>query len=216
MPSKEFSMFPALTSLHTNCTSELLAVSGASTTFNIYDIETQAKYLTFQNVHEQSINVIKFANHSPNLIVSSSFDKSVKLWDIRQSNSKPVYVNNYDELKLMAIFSPDDRYILASGLDNDVHQLHAADGREHIKFDMLKTGSQNNFTRSYYSNQGEYALMGSCDENVVRIYCTSTGRLLRDIEIPKDSMYDEEIFYSIQSLRSDPFTNFSFLIIAAG
>ena len=63
-----------------------------------------------------------------------------------------------------------------------VKQLLAADGRLHLDFNIVSTGSSQNYTHSYYMN-GDYIISGSCDENVVRICCAQTGRRLRDISL---------------------------------
>jgi WD40 repeat protein len=39
------------------------------------------------NMHTQHINVIKFSGSNPNLFATSSFDRSIKLWDLRQKAS---------------------------------------------------------------------------------------------------------------------------------
>lgn len=62
-----------------------------------------------------------------------------------------------------------------------VKQLLAVDGRLHTVFDITSTGSNLNFTRSYYMNGRDYMISGSCEENIVRVCCTQTGRRLRDI-----------------------------------
>jgi hypothetical protein len=50
-----------------------------------------------------------------------------------------------------------------------------------MDFKIASTGSAHNYTRSYYINGSDYIISGSCDENVVRICCTQTGRRLRDV-----------------------------------
>lgn len=64
-----------------------------------------------------------------------------------------------------------------------VKQLLAVDGRLHMKFDIMPTGSAHNYTRSYYMNGRDYIISGSCDENIVRVCCAQTGRRLRDISL---------------------------------
>lgn len=64
-----------------------------------------------------------------------------------------------------------------------VKQLLAVDGRLHMDFNIASTGSAHNYTRSYYINGRDYIISGSCDEKVVRICCSQTGRRLRDVYI---------------------------------
>ena len=64
-----------------------------------------------------------------------------------------------------------------------VKQLLAVDGRLHLNFEIASTGSSQNYTRSYYMNGRDYIISGSCDEQVVRICCTQTGRRLKDVSL---------------------------------
>lgn len=52
-----------------------------------------------------------------------------------------------------------------------------------MSFEIPSTGSSQNYTRSYYLNGGDYIISGSCDEHVVRVCCSQTGRRLRDIAL---------------------------------
>lgn len=55
-----------------------------------------------------------------------------------------------------------------------------------FRFKITKTGSQWNFTRSYYMNHGDYIISGSCEESIVRILCSKTGKLLSMIQFQED------------------------------
>jgi WD40 repeat protein len=96
----------------------------------------------------------------------------------------------------MVCFSPDDRFLLSSAVDNEVREVCVPDGRVYITFDiqvpprachtyvirdsdadtLQKRGSRQNYTRSYYMNGGEYIITGSCQESVVRVYNALTGQ----------------------------------------
>lgn len=70
----------------------------------------------------------------------------------------------------------------------------------------------------------DYVIVGSCEESVVRIYNSQTGKLFRDVEfntvpsrhikcnVLKDDVDDE---IDVQSLRGDPFHPFSFTALIA-
>ncbi|KAL3833282.1 hypothetical protein ACJIZ3_008018 [Penstemon smallii] len=207
-----FDDFEQLTSVHVNSMDDRCLTSGYSKKVAIYDISTGQRLNMFTDLHSEPINVAKFSNHSPNLFVTSSFDRYVKMWDLRQKPLQPCYTVKSSRGNVMVCFSPDDLYLLVSAVDNEVKQLLAADGRLHMDFGIVSKGSDHNYTRSYYMNGRDYIISGSCEEPVVRVCCAQTGRRLRDISL-EDSGQGSSIF--VQSLRSDPFRHFHMAVLAA-
>ncbi|KAM0072970.1 putative transcription factor WD40-like family [Helianthus debilis subsp. tardiflorus] len=210
--SVSFDEFDQLTSVHVNSVDELFLASGYSEHVALYDIGTGKRLQVFTNMHREHINVVKFANHSPSMFATSSFDHDVKMWDLRQKPIHPCYTVSSGRGNVMVCFSPDDHYLLASAVDNEVKQLLAVDGRLHLDFGIPPTGSSQNYTRSYYMNGRDYILSGSCDEHVVRICSAQTGRRLRDISLEGRSS-GSSMF--VQSLRGDPFRDFNLSVLAA-
>ncbi|XP_015574417.1 uncharacterized protein LOC8280980 isoform X2 [Ricinus communis] len=210
--SVTFDDFDQLTSVHVNATDELFLASGYSRNVALYDIQCGRQIQMFTDMHREHINVVKFSNHSPSVFATSSFDRDVKLWDLRQKPIQPCYTTSSSRGNVMVCFSPDDHYLLVSAVDNEVRQLLAVDGSLHLNFDISSIGSSQNYTRSYYMNGRDYIVSGSCDEHVVRICCAQTGRRLKDISLEGrgsgSSMY-------VQSLRGDPFRDFNMSILAA-
>ncbi|XP_057964053.1 protein DWD HYPERSENSITIVE TO UV-B 1 isoform X2 [Malania oleifera] len=206
-----FDEFDQLTSVHVNSNDELFIASGYSKNVALYDISSGRRLQVFTDMHQELINVVKFANHSPSIFATSSFDQDVKLWDLRQKPIQPCYTSSSSRGNVMVCFSPDDHYLLVSAVDNEVRQLLAADGRLHLNFKIASTGSSQNYTRSYYINGRDHIISGSCDEHVVRICCAQSGRRLRDISLEGrgsgTSMF-------VQSLRGDPFREFNMSILA--
>ncbi|MCO5555232.1 hypothetical protein L7F22_008776 [Adiantum nelumboides] len=204
--------FEQLTSVHVNCSDEYFLASGYSRNVGLYNLCTGKQLQVFNDLHQQHINVVKFAHHSPNLFATSSFDKEIKMWDIRQRVRLPLFTVRSTGGNVMVCFSHDDYYLLSSAVDNEVRQHLAVDGRLQLKFDIPPSGSSQNYTRSYYMNGRDYIISGSCEENVVRIFCAQTGRRLRDLALEgrgsKASIY-------VQSLRGDPFRDFHFSVLAA-
>lgn len=119
--SVTFDEFDQLTSVHVNSTDKLFLASGYSKDVALYDIGSGTRLQVFANMHQEHINVVKFSNHSPSIFATSSFDKDVKLWDLRQDPSQPCYTASSTKGNVMVCFSPDDRYLLASAVDNEVH-----------------------------------------------------------------------------------------------
>ncbi|XP_021912286.1 uncharacterized protein LOC110826021 isoform X1 [Carica papaya] len=120
MGSVTFDVFDQLTSVHINSTDEIFLASGYSKDVALYDIASGRRLQVFTNMHQQHINVVKFANHSPSLFATSSFDQDVKLWDLRQKPIFPCYTASSTKGNVMVCFSPDDHYLLVSAVDNEV------------------------------------------------------------------------------------------------
>ncbi|KAK9037920.1 hypothetical protein V6N11_022818 [Hibiscus sabdariffa] len=197
-----FEDFKQLTSVHANSTDDQFLASGYSKGVALYDISSGRRLQVFTNMHREPINVAKFAHHTPFMFATSSFDKDVKMWDLRERPDNPCYTASSSRGNVMVCFSPDDLYLLVSAIDNEVKQLLAVDGRLQMNFNINSTGSAQNYTRSYYMNGRDYIISGSCDEHVVRICCAQTGRRLRDVYI-EGTDSGNSIF--VQSLRGDPF-----------
>ncbi|XWS41817.1 hypothetical protein CRYUN_Cryun17cG0115600 [Craigia yunnanensis] len=207
-----FEDFEQLTSLHANSTDDQFLASGYSKGVALYDISSGRRLQVFTNMHQEPINVAKFSHHSPFMFATSSFDKDVKMWDLREGPERPCYTASSSRGNVMVCFSPDDLYLLVSAIDNEVKQLLAVDGKLHMDFNISSTGSAHNYTRSYYMNGRDYIISGSCEEHVIHICCAQTGRRLRDVYIegmePGNSIF-------VQSLRGDPFRHFNFSVLTA-
>ncbi|XP_076941361.1 protein DWD HYPERSENSITIVE TO UV-B 1-like, partial [Bidens hawaiensis] len=119
--SVTFDEFNQLTSVHVNSLDELFLVSGYSKDVALYDISTGKRLQVFTNMHHEHINVVKFANHSPSMFATSSFDHDVKMWDLRQKPIHPCYTASSGRGNVMVCFSPDDHYLLVSAVDNEVN-----------------------------------------------------------------------------------------------
>lgn len=112
--------FEQLTSVHVNSTDDQFLVSGYSKGVALYDISTGKRLQVFTNMHQEPINVAKFAHHSPFKFATSSFDNTVKMWDLRQRPLQPCYTASSTRGNVMVCFSPDDLYLLVSAVDNEV------------------------------------------------------------------------------------------------
>lgn len=115
-----FDDYKQLTSVHVNSTDDQFLASGYSKDVALYDISYGKRLQLFTNMHREPINVAKFAHHSPFLFTTSSFDRNVKLWDLRQKPEWPCYTASSSRGNVMVCFSPDDLYLLVSAVDNEV------------------------------------------------------------------------------------------------
>ena len=62
---------PKLTSMHCNASGTLLAGSGYTHSVHISDLHTGVKLRVLSNIHDGHINIARFANHSPNMLLTS-------------------------------------------------------------------------------------------------------------------------------------------------
>lgn len=224
----EFDLFEKLTSVHINCDDTMLLASGYSHDVRLSDLCTQQTISDLKGIHADHINISRFSNHSPYLFATSSFDRTVKMWDSRiathsiwtQTDSdkgessptkpRPLYSCNSRKGHVMVCFSPDDTYLLASAVDNEITQFLALDGRCHLKLEMPEHGLEDNFTRAYYTASGAKILSGSSEEQVVRLHCALTGQLVEEAEMYPGRRHPS---LYIQSLRGDPFQENKFSVL---
>jgi hypothetical protein len=206
--------FDQLTSIHVSSDDRQFVVSGFSRHVGLYDLESGTEVEHMSNVHDDLINVLKFANHNPNIFVTSSFDRSVRKWDLRVARPggarRPVAEMWSKKGNVMVCFSPDDKHLLVSAVDNEVRQF-TSDGKLEQEFNIRPTGSDVNYTRSYYMNGGDYVITGSCQEDVVRVYNSRTGRCFREIELDGEHTG----FSFVQSLRANPNRDFNLSVLLA-
>jgi len=192
----------SLTCIHTNCEDSIgLSCGNDSSSVRLFDLASGNTVRTFTRAHEEGINIARFSFQTPFLFATSSYDKSIKLWDIRVgkgTSEREIYKIKMESPLVTLAFSPDDQYLLASAVDNDVSSYCVFNGRLHTEIKIEKTGKQTNYTRAYYSDEGKCILSGSSEENIVRLNNSSTGEPLHSI-----SLYDSastSLLY-VQSLR---------------
>lgn len=208
---KQYLPFKRLTSVHINSENKYLLCSGYTKDVRIDDLETGTVLSNYENIHDSHVNISRFCNLSPFLFATSSFDSTCKLWDIRLPVRTNIYEVRCNSGLVMINFSPDDTYLLASALDNEITQFLTVDGKRHTQYNLPKTGLEGNFTRAYYSSTGSYVVTGACEEQNVRILCAASGEVLNSTDIyparKHSSLY-------IQSLRGSPNCDDTFAVLA--
>lgn len=104
----------------------LLAATSSSHSIRLY------KHVNLANIgsikgHDDKITGISFGNEETNLVFSSSTDKTIRCWDVRTDNKKPVQTfEGYDETNnLFTSFdvNSNDRVICA-GTEADENEVH--------------------------------------------------------------------------------------------
>jgi hypothetical protein len=119
----ELPPFRRLTSVGCSADDRHLLTSGYSTSVSLVDLVTGQMTAFFQDMHDDNINVTKWMHNDPNLFATSSFDRALKLWDMRTDGPQqgtPCWMTESSDSIVMCCFSPDDRFLMSAGVDNEV------------------------------------------------------------------------------------------------
>ncbi|GAB5358106.1 hypothetical protein AAMO2058_000430200 [Amorphochlora amoebiformis] len=204
--SHRFREMKEINSVHCNSDDTLYVASGQSTSIHIYDLNIGDLRCDMPNVHHSFINVCRFANTMPSIMVSSSLDCSIKLWDLRSKRPVMLLRRGSGRPNVTVSFSPDDSKIVVSAVDNHILQYDITAGRSTnvtsgSKLKIPEIGCSFNYSRAYYTASGENILIGSSNESSLHLCDAFTGSLLRSTELYHGqrgpSMY-------VQSLRGHP------------
>ena len=183
---------PKLTSMHCNADDTLLSGSGYTHSVFISDMATGFKLRTLKNIHEGHVNIARFANQLPYLLLTSSFDHSCKMFDLRSNHTVrrgdvdvpvPIYTCSSRSGNVMVCFSPNDTYFLSSAVDNEVRQYHVRDGSLHLEYDIPKHNIATNYTRSYYANEGECIISGASNSDLLYVASSVDGSIIDTVDM---------------------------------
>ena len=115
--------------------------------------------------------------------MTSSFDKSVKMWDARASLSTPVFVNDDSHSGVvMTAFSSDDTKLLSSSVRNEVRLLHPGDGRTIHNYVLPQAHRPLTYRRSYFLHNSDWFVTCSCEGRTMQLLSTATGKLVADFD----------------------------------
>ena len=169
-----------LSSLSVNCTDDYVAVSGFSKDIALYDVYTGSCVNVVRNVHSDWVNIVRFANQSPHILASASFDQSLKLYDLRcgLDGDRPIRSYQNSSMNVMCNFAPDDRHILLSGVDANVTRLTVPDFQACETIDIPAAGSRTNYRRSVFLSKDMF-VTAATDESFARVItCFSVNKIL--------------------------------------
>jgi len=165
-----------------------ILVSGDNTNLRIYDVETNRESMILHDIHTNQMNNSKFFRHSPHMLCTSSFDKTIKTWDLRTSLTTPCYTIQCPSEVINIHVSKEDDKLLASGCGREVNQYCLTTG-QHIRQQSLPPNrfTATDFSRGYYSASNELIYSINCGIDChVHITDTLTGQYLSSIYMYPD------------------------------
>jgi WD40 repeat protein len=168
--------FPRLSSLSVNCTDDFLLASGLTHDLALYDIQTGQMLHQAFGAHSHSINISRFANSSPHVFATASFDHTCKVWDIRQPihGDSPIKLLHTGGPNVMCNFAPGDKQLLCSGIDTHIVQYDLPSCRVAYKsFPLRPETHQAHYRRSMYFASGRQFVTSATHEAHIRIMSSS-------------------------------------------
>mmetsp|Transcript_15066 Transcript_15066/g.22790 ORF Transcript_15066/g.22790 Transcript_15066/m.22790 type:complete len:1178 (+) Transcript_15066:3-3536(+) len=200
-PVIKFKDFWKAHSVHSNANDTLFAACGTSENVKVLDLKEGKLVRHLRNVHAGAVNVCRFSNTMPNILLSCSLDSTVKLWDLRVPTSMVMSLRS-DRPNVTVSFSPDDTRFVVSAIDNNVSEFTLADGgRSVVHLQVPKTGSTFNYTRSYYTASGNSIVCGSSNDDQLFVCESTTGKVSHSTTLYPGKKHSG---LYVQSLRGHP------------
>lgn len=154
--------------------------------------------------HEGPVVGLSFSPNRP-VLVSASWDKTVKLWDVFSSNKASIETLNHNHEVLAIAYRPDGKQIAASTLEGNINFWDPQEG-EHMgliegRRDMYRGrfhsdrriatpfSVEAHFTTLVYGSDGAHILAGGRSKNIC-IYDVVERVLLRRIQVSHNRSYD--------------------------
>jgi len=119
-------------------------------------------------------------------VLSGSWDKTVRLWDIETGKCIRVFVDHKDFVYSVA-FSPDGRFALSGSFDKTVRLWDIETGKCIRVFEGHEKAQYHWILSVALSPDGRFALSGSLDKTV-RLWDIKTGKCIRVFEGHKDNV----------------------------
>ncbi|ELP86188.1 hypothetical protein EIN_328950 [Entamoeba invadens IP1] len=202
-----------LFSLHVNTSDRYLVTSGNGNGVCLFDANTFQVYKKFDAIHEGKVNVARFGNTDENVLVTSSYDKTIKLWDLRSGLKKEAQVMKGVSLFISVGLNSSDTEVVASGKDNYVVKFDLRKNEENKEnksskgttMKVQKLLEENNYTRAYFTCDDKNVVVASTMQTSIFMCDAQSGKLVAEcfFDPLKIDMCD-----GLVSLRPHPFDPF--------
>ena len=148
--------------------------AGGDRSVFLWDVATAVTTRRFggnQHGHTSRINCVAFAGDGENLVVSGGFDTTVRLWDVKSGNFKPIQVLDEarDAITCLVVRGPE---IITGSVDGRVRSYDVRMGQ--CTTDVIGAS----VTSIALTRDGQAMLVGSLDSKL-RLMDRQTGSCLR-------------------------------------
>jgi len=138
--------------------SYLFSVS-ADKTLAMWDAETGSRIKKYQG-HTSHVNSCSATRRGAHLVVTTSDDSTVRVWDIRKRHAITSFDTQYASTS--ACFSADSEQVFSAGIDNDIKAWSVREGSIENRFE----GHTDTVTGIRLSPDGNHLLTNAMDDTV--------------------------------------------------
>ena len=124
----------------------ILAFGDESGEVILWDVPNNLIF-TDLSAHYSRVSTIEFSQDDA-LMLTTSRDKTVKIWDLNYINDLPIVLKDYSDWVWTATFSPDAQQVVTAGGD---HVLRIYPTQVDNMIDALCTGAQRNMTQKEWA-----------------------------------------------------------------
>lgn len=111
-----------------NCSRKLLLSCSDDKTINIYSpFEDNQQTMTLYG-HSMCVYVAKWHPKHPDILVSGSYDKTIRIWNISEGPNAIHVIEKHEGRIFTITFSPDGDYFASGGSDHYLHIWRTCDG----------------------------------------------------------------------------------------
>lgn len=161
------------------------ASCGEDRTCFVWDVASGQTSRRIQ-AHNHKINAVEF-NDEATVLITASYDQTVKCWDLRTANREPIQVMQ-DFKDSVTSLARTDGTIIAGSVDGKVRIYDLRKGQ--LQTDQLKSPVT---SISISSDQNTY--IASCLDNTVRLCEISSGKILKEYSGHKHSEFKGEAVF---------------------
>ncbi|PMD21618.1 WD domain-containing protein [Hyaloscypha hepaticicola] len=140
--------------------------------WDVATAQTTRRFGSNHGGHTARINCVSFAGTGDGVLVSGSFDASVRIWDVRSQNSKPIMVLEEAKDSVSCVLAGEGYEILSGSVDGRVRCYDLRMGR--LETDVIGVA----VTSLRRTRDGKGVLVGGLD-SCLRLMDRDGGGLLR-------------------------------------
>ncbi|EFA78839.1 WD40 repeat-containing protein [Heterostelium album PN500] len=132
--------------------------------------------------HSHTINSIAL-NRDQSILLSGSYDKSIKIWDLKSRNADPIQVIEDAQDSVTSVIVNDDEFeIISCSVDGAIRIYDIRNGK--LKYDQL-----NHALSSIYLTHDKKCLLVGAMNSSIQLLEKKTGDLLNDFSGHRNSIY---------------------------